>query len=300
MKINFELYKTFYIVAKLGNFTKAAKKMYISQPGISKAIKTLEEQLDCKLFVRNKNGVTLTEEGKVLFDDIKLAINLIENAENKLSDMTNLDYGVINIGISKTLTEHYLLPYLEKFHEIYPNIKINIHTDYTKILINKVRNGLVDFIISNLPYNMPLDIESKPLLKVNDCFIASEKYKELKNKEISLAELNQYPLILPAEGSNIRYNLDNYCDSLNIKLNKNIEIASHTLVVKFTKIGFGIGITTEEFIQDELASGKIFKLNVKEKITNRYIGISILKNHSLNTASKKFIEMLKSDNKDIF
>ena len=60
MNINFELYKTFYSVAKNQNITKAAKELMISQPAVSKAIKTLEEQLNCSLFIRNKYGVTLT------------------------------------------------------------------------------------------------------------------------------------------------------------------------------------------------------------------------------------------------
>lgn len=293
MNVNFELYKTFYHVAKYKNITKAANEMHISQPGVSKSIKTLENQLNCKLFVRNKKGVTLTEEGITLYKSIKIAMELISNAEDKILDMTNLEYGIINIGISKTLTENYLLPYLDKFHEKYPNIKINIHTDYTELLIGKVRNGIVDFIINNLPYNMPLDFETEPLKKVDDCFITSKKYAELKDKPLTLEELNNYPLILPAEGSNIRYNLDKFCDDLNIKLKPKIEIASHTLIVEFTKIGFGIGFATEQFIKSNLESGEIYKLNVSPKISNRYIGISILKNHSLNAASKKFIEILK-------
>ena len=68
MNINFELYKIFYNVAKNKNITKAANKLMISQPAISKSIKNLEEQLACTLFIRNKTGVVLTEEGKMFYE----------------------------------------------------------------------------------------------------------------------------------------------------------------------------------------------------------------------------------------
>ena len=126
MNVNFELYKLFYNVAKNKNITKTANELMMSQPGVSKAIKTLEEQLGCSLFVRSKSGVSLTEEGKVFYDEIKSAIEIIDNAEQKLLEMLNLDYGFLNIGISNTLTQKYLLPYIEKFYEKYPNINIKI------------------------------------------------------------------------------------------------------------------------------------------------------------------------------
>ena len=77
MNINIELYKTFYCVAKNGNITKAANELMITQPGVSKAIKSLEEQIGCSLFIRTKNGVILTDEGKVFYDQIKQAMDHI-------------------------------------------------------------------------------------------------------------------------------------------------------------------------------------------------------------------------------
>ena len=81
MNINFELYKTFYSVAKNKNITKAAHELMISQPAVSKSIKTLEEQVGCSLFIRNKYGVSLTEEGETFYKNIKPAIEMIEHAE---------------------------------------------------------------------------------------------------------------------------------------------------------------------------------------------------------------------------
>lgn len=100
----------------------------ISQPAVTKSIKSLEEQLGGVLFIRTKRGVILTEEGKEFYKYIKQAIEQINNAENKFTNLVNLETGTIRIGAGTTLTRQVLLPYLEVFHKKYPKIKIEIST----------------------------------------------------------------------------------------------------------------------------------------------------------------------------
>ena len=109
MNIDFELYRIFYVVANHCNITKASEELNISQPAISKSIKNLEEQLGGQLFVRTKRGVVLTSEGKEFYNYIKQAIEYINNAENKFTDLINLETGNIKIGINTTLTKEFLL-----------------------------------------------------------------------------------------------------------------------------------------------------------------------------------------------
>ena len=134
MNVSFELYRIFYTVATHKNITKASKELNISQPAISKSIKNLEEQLGGQLFIRTKRGVFLTEEGKEFYRYIKQAIEYISNAENKFTELINLETGCIKIGISSTLTKEFLLPYLEEFHRLYPKIDIQIITNMSSEL----------------------------------------------------------------------------------------------------------------------------------------------------------------------
>lgn len=293
MNINFELYRIFYTVANHGNITKAAAELNISQPAISKSIKNLEDGLGGKLFVRTKRGVVLTVEGKEFYNYIKQAIEFIGNAENKFTDLINLEVGSIKIGISVTLTREFLLPYLKEFHDRYPKIDIQIATNVSSELFTKLRNGLIDMIILNLnDKNYGSDIEVIKCKKISDCFVFNDSFKELINKEISISELNNYPLILQAKGSNTREFLDNFAKEKGITLRPNIELASYSLVVDFAKIGLGIGYVTKEYIKKELKSGELNIVNLKEKIPNRYIGIAVSKNHLPNFSTKKLIEII--------
>ena len=293
MNIDYELYRIFYVVANNGNITKASEELNISQPAISKSIKTLEDQLGGTLFVRTKRGVILTDEGREFYEYIKHAIEYINNAENKFTDLINLETGCIKIGISTTLTREFLLPYLEQFHELYPNIDIQIMTYLTSDLIPKLRNGLIDLIILNLNgYNYGDDIEMTKCMKINDCFVVSNKYIDLVNKELSLKDLNNYPLVLQAKGSNTREFLDNFAREHGVILKPNIELASYSLEVEFTRIGFGIGYATKEYIKDYLKNKQLYELKLKEKIPSRYIGIATSKNHVPSFSTKKLIEII--------
>ena len=293
MNIDFELYRVFYTVANNGNITKASEELNISQPAISKSIKNLEEQLGGNLFVRTKRGVILTEEGKAFYSYIKQAIEYINNAENKFTELVNLETGCIKIGVSATLTKEFLLPYLEKFHKMYPKIDIQIITNISSELLPKLRNGLIDIVILNLSReNYGNDIDIIKCKKINDCFVVNKNYLDLVNKDLSIRDLNKYPLILQSKGSNTREFLDNFASSYDIILKPNMELASYSLVLEFTKIGLGIGYVTKDYIKNELKNNELYELTIKEKIPSRYIGIALSKNHVPNFSTKKLIEII--------
>ena len=293
MNINFELYRIFYTVANHGNITAAAKELNISQPAISKSIKNLEEQLGGTLFIRTKRGVILTSEGKEFYNYIKKAIEYITSAENKFTDLINLETGCIRIGISTTLTKEFLLPYLEKFHKLYPNIDIMINTNISSELLTKLRNGLIDIVILNLNNKKDDDdIEIIKCKKINDCFIINKDYLNLNELNLSIKDLNNYPLILQTKESNTRKFIDNLANEYNVILKPNMELASYTLVIAFTKIGFGIGYATKEFIKKELENKELFELKINETIPPRYIGIALCKNNLPNFSTKKLIEII--------
>ena len=295
MSVNFEYYRIFYVVAKTGNITRAANELMISQPAISKSIKNLEQQLGGTLFIRTKRGVVLTEEGKEFYRYIEQAMEFINNAENKFSDLIHLEAGTIRIGVSTTLTKNFLLPYLEIFHKLYPKIKIQISTSFSLELIKKLRNGLLDLLILNLPYATSDDIEIKDVKKVQDCFIVGDAYRYLSKQEMSLDEITKYPLILQSKGSATRNFLDDFCLKNNVILQPDMNLTSYSLVMEFTKIGFGIGYATKDYIKEELNSGKVFELNVSPAIPSRGIGVAYSKRNLPNYCTKKFMEIILKD-----
>ena len=298
MNVSLEYYRIFYVVAKTGNITKAADELMISQPAISKCIKHLEEQLGGQLFIRTKRGVVLTEEGKEFYRYIKQAIEYINNAENKFSEMIHLETGTIRIGSSTTLTKKFLMPFMEIFHKRYPNIKIEIETRVSGELLSRLRQGLVDLVILNLPYHDDNDIELIKVKDIHDCFIVGNAYKHLVGKKMSLKDVTNYPLVLQAHGSTTRRFLDDYASENGIVFKPDLDLAGFSLVTEFTQIGFGIGFATEDYIKEELETGKLYKLDVIPEIPKREIGIAYSKRNIPSFCTKKLIEIIL--NKQVF
>lgn len=289
MNIDYELYRIFYIVAKNGNITRASKELLISEPAVSKSIKNLEGYLGAPLFTRTKKGVNLTTEGITLYEYISKGIEYFKSGEAKFNELINLESGTIRIGINTTLTKEFLMPYLETFHKLYPNINIEIRTNLTSELKSILKDGLIDMHILNLTNEETKnDFNIIKCKTITDCFVSNKPIKE----KISIKELNNYPLILQDKNSNTRKFLDNFANKYEITLKPKIEIGSYYLVSEFSRIGLGIGYVTKDYIKNNLDNKELFIVPIKEKIPSREIGILLNKNTTPNFSTKELIKII--------
>ena len=292
MNISLDLYKVFYYVGKHNSISRAAEEMLVSQPAISKSIKTLEEQLNTKLFIRKRDGMQLTEVGEVFFKKIRSAMDLIESAENDLKVMTNMEEGTITIGASKTIVHTFLMQYITEFHEMYPNINIRVFTDRLNELFNKTKYGIIDLVIFNVPYDIPSHFEHTKLISLHDCLAATNKFDYLKDKKLELKDIETLPLIVLSKGATSRRRLDDFCTKNNITIHPQMEVNGNTLIKEFTEAGFGVGHLTEEHIKTELKEGKLFKLNIDLKLEKKALSMAWTKENK-SLAAKTFIDYLK-------
>ncbi len=290
MNINFELYKVFCEVANEKSISKAAEKLLISQPAVTQTIKTLEDQLGGQLFIRTPKGVILTNEGKELYEYIKEGMNYFLNGTNKFMSLKNLDSGVINIGATTVISEHYLMPYLVVFHNQYPNIDINIHNDLTDNLIKELRNGNLDIIIINTPNNNIKDLKIEEISELTDIFVGSSKYKNKEYKNIK--ELLQEDILLQKAPSVTRTNFNNYLKENNLICSPKMEVVSHSLLTSLTEKGFGIALLTKEFIIDKL-NKTLYEIPINHNIPKRHLSYLIKSNNIPTFTTSKFIEILK-------
>ena len=296
MNVNYESYKIFYYVAINKSISKAADVMLISQPAVTWHLKNLESNLGITLFVRTKKGVTLTYEGEAFFRYIKKGVEYFINGENMLTNLKNLDYGNIRIGSSTTVSKNVLMPYLEKFHEMYPNIDIHIVNNLTENLLNDLRNGSLDMLLLNMPMNESKDLNVINVMNVQDIFVSNKKFYDITNGKVNLEDLNNYPLLFQKSPSNTRKFLDDYLKSNNVNLVPKTEIVSYNLIMDFVKSGFGIGYATREFIKDELDKKLLYEIEVTPKVPSRYIGLVTLKHSIPNYSVNKLIDIITNKN----
>lgn len=298
MNINFELYRIFYVVATVGNITKASQELNISQPAVTKQIKSLEAQLGGDLFIRTKRGVILTENGRAIYNYIKQAMNCFNNAELQFSNLKKLETGVIKIGISTALARLFLMKYLDKFHKEYPNIAIQLFTDPSKVMRKMLKDGSLDILIAKEETCEDEDLEVQRVGTLHQCFIASEYFSELKNRTIPLKDLDEYPILLQKTPSTTRESFDNFCKEHNIEITTKLEIASATLLEDFVKIGLGVGLATREFAEKDIKEGSIFEVKTNPTIPSIPFALITLKNSFHSFGTNKLIDMILEDNKN--
>lgn len=289
MNINLELYKIFYYVAKNKSITRAANELLISQPAISKSIKTLESQMGEKLFIRKSSGVELSEKGKIIFPKIKESIELIDSAENDILTLQGNGKFNLNIAASQNMIKTFLMPYLENFYKIYPNMNIKIFTESPSEVIKKAQLGLIDIVFMNLPYKLPKEFETIKLVNLRCCLIANNEYYKLYK---NIDTLENIPLLVLTKGTIARTELDNYFLKNKISINPKMELSSNNLIKEFTLSGFGVGIVEEDYVKKELAEEKLFKIPYKFPKSKRFFSLIYNKEKMNKKIVNTFIDFI--------
>lgn len=294
--INLNLYRIFYYVAKEGSISAAAKKIYVSQPAISKSLKKLEELLNVDLFYRTLTGVQLTEFGETLLFYVENSYNSLLTAERTLLESKALERGKVSIGVPSHIGSFFLFEYIEKFKKDYPNIKIKIVSRSTNEMIEQLESHEIDFMIDSSPVDTKYNnVIVEKLVTFPNSFITNKKYDE---NMTSLKDFEDEPFILPVNRSSRRKELESLLTSNNIELKNIIEIETTEMAISAAKKGFGICVIAEEAVKTELEQGQLYKLNVKEKLPGLEINIVYIENF-LPPAPRKFIDMFlqKKDQK---
>lgn len=293
MNVNFELYKVFYFVAKNLSFSQAASELYLSQSAISQSIRLLEEKLESKLFLRSTKQVKLTKEGEILFKHVEQAYNFIKLGERSLQELFFLTQGEIKIAASDTICKFHLLPFFQKFTQLYPQIKLSVTNRTSPICIDLVNKGEVDLGVINIPQgfdNTNLDVVELEIIQ--DVFVAGKTFDDLNDKQFSLDDLSKKPIMMLEKNSVTRDFFDELISSYQVNIQPEIELSSIDLLIELTKIGIGISFVPKQYITTELAKEELFIINIQETIPQRSLGV--ISNNSIPTsmAGQKFLEVL--------
>lgn len=290
MNIDLELYRVFYVVAKNKHMTKASEELHISQPAISQSIKKLEDQLGGALFLRSNKGMELTEEGKMFYDYVKGALELINNAENEFTAFKDLSKGEIKIGCSTTLTKLILIDVLRDFHIEHPNITIDITNDLTSNLINDLKLGKLDLVIFNESNIKEKNLNLEKIKELKQGFIYNHEY--FTDDINTFEDLMKYPLILQKKESNSRKLLDSILFNSGIILEPKMEVVSQELITEFTNIGLGIGYSIINLAKKNHKNLK--ELNINNQLPKINIYVATNKSISSTFAAKVFIDKIKN------
>lgn len=291
MDINYELYKVFYHVAITLSFSEASKQLFISQSAVSQSIKVLEKKLNQKLFIRSTKRVQLTPEGEILFKHIEPAMNLIKQGENQLLEAHTLNGGQLRIGASDTICRYYLVPYLNRFHKQFPHVHIKVTNQTSIACASLLEHGQVDFIVVNYP-NSALSSTHIPRVinEFHDVFVANRQYFPLDGREVSLASLQKYPILMLDRKSTTSEFLHAMFQRSHLDLVPEIELSSNDLLIDLARIGLGIAFVPDFCIPAD--DKDLFVVKLKEELPKRQMVVAYNERMPLSQTAKQFMSML--------
>ena len=318
MSVSLDYYRIFYYVGKTGSITAAANALFLTQPTISHAIQNLEKELGCTLFLRTKKGVLMTPEAKKLYSHISIACEQIRIGEEQLHAALQLSEGSVSIGATETVLHFYLIPWLKKYHSLYPNIKLKISNSNTPATLQALKQGILDFavLVMNEENDYAADYEKNygknhkkdsgktfqitRLEDFSDIFVGGTEYaflaEQTRNAKqpVSLSQLTQYPLVCLEKNTCTRTFLDQILNEHQVQWSPDIELATTDLIMPMVTQNFGIGFIPEYFAQAAIEQQTAFSLPIVEEIPPRHICLVCTPTpHS--AASEAFIRMLSGN-----
>ncbi len=284
MEQNLNLYHIFYEVARCRNLSAAAKKLYISQPAVSKSVSRLEENLNTTLFRRSSRGVTLTPEGELLYRHVEEALTSLKSGEELLRSNQAQGIRRLSIGVSTTLCKYILLPLLKTFIPENPNIKIAISCQPTFETLAALQNASLDIGLVGVPSGEtsgsgPHTITCLPLKSIEDIFVAAEAYlapfRHSHGRELLEEALFEEATFIMLDKNNIsRKHTDSFFTRHQIELSHIIEVNNMDLSIEFARAGLGIACVISDFVQDDIKNGTLQELHLSHKVPKRQIGFA--------------------------
>ena len=280
--INLNLYKVFYVCAKCNSFKEASEKLYVTQPAISMQIKSLEDSLGTKLFYRSNTGLSLTNEGKQLYNYIEKSYNYLTAGEKIIKQNSNMDFGTIVIGAPAHIASFYLLEYIETYRTKHPNVFFRIINGTTTELLKGLEDHSIDFVIDSSPINITnQEMTILPLMQFETCFITTEQNTE--------KDIKKQKYVMPYERSSIRKNLEKELKKYNVKLNVVLEVETTDLIISSVKNDIGTGYVVKKSVKKELENKELIELKTKYNLPKLELNLVYIEDY-LTNLSRNFIK----------
>ena len=284
--------KYFVKIAETLSFSEAAKALFITQSTLSQQIRQLEQEMDAQLFERNNHNVRLTEAGEELLPYARQTLKASQACLDRIQDLQHMLTGTLNIGVTFSFSP-ILTEALFAFIKLHPKVKLNIHYKPMAELMNMLENDEVDFALTFRPAELNKNIESHFLFDNHLAVIVREDHPLARKESVSIVELEQYDLVLPAKGLQARNAFDLMCAGCNHSLKVRIELNDVNVLLKMVKQSGMMTILSETTIYNEEGFKSI---PIDLKIKEMEGCIHVKRNVYQKRSAKEFIRLLGESN----
>jgi len=279
--------RAFLAISELGSFSRAAEKLYITQPAISKRISTLELELDCQLFDRLGKTVQLTQAGEALIPGYQRILDEIDDSKRIISNLREVVSGHLRFGTSHHIGLHRLPPVLREYTKLYPEVELDIQFMDSEQAAQHILKGSIELALITLPDNVEKPLTTIPIwYDAMQCVTAKDHILTSK-KNLSIKQLSEYGALLQSYNTHTRDIIDNA-----LKLSSDAKIIMESNYLETIKAmiqhGLGWGVLPESMIDKHLHT-----LVIKGAKMERHLGVLLHASRTLSSPASALLELLR-------
>jgi DNA-binding transcriptional LysR family regulator len=288
-----ELYqlRSFVRTAQIGNLTKAAAELHVTQPAVSLQIRSLEDELGEKVFERRGRGLFLTPAGRVLLDRAERMLDLADDARREIAALDGLEHGTIEIGTNDSNCLYVLPDVIRGCRSDFPGVQVHLDNSHSSQVAQWVAEGRVEIGIVTLPV-VTAQLESEVLYRREDVLICPPDHPLVGSSEIGPSDLQGYPLLLLYSGSVSHSRLLQALSHDSPGPSRVMHVGSIEVIKRYVEIGLGISVIPRLNAQHEIDSSRLYAKPL-EWLPAGEVGVVYRKNGYLSPAARVFLDRLR-------
>src|SRR5512140_2061136 len=269
--MDFDQVRTIIEIAKHNSFSRAAERLYRTQPAISKQVRSLEQELGQKLFDRAGKTVELTPAGRILLDHCVQLIELRRQAQEAIDRLRHVPRGKLAIGANEATSLYVLPAVFAEFRRRYPEVRLRIHRNFTRKLVERVLANTLDFAVVSLPVDGK-DLTVLPMFRDELVVITPPKHPLAGHRSVTIEELAEARLIVPRTGRT-RALFEKIFLNRGLEPRISMELASVEAIKKFVAAGLGVSLISRSFAAHEAATGVLSIVPIEGMKLVRELGL---------------------------
>jgi len=289
--MDYDQLASFLQIARLQSFSRAAEKIYRTQPAVSAQIRLLEHECGERLFDRSGKRVQLTPAGEILQPYAQKIIELNREALQAIAELNQTARGKLSLGANEATCLHVLPRTFARFKRLYPLVQINIYRNFSQKILLKVQEGALELGIVSLPQTAA-NLEVLPVFRDEMQVLVPAGHPLARRRSLALEELAQYPLLLPKAGR-ARLLIDGLLHKQRDRLQISMELSSVEIIKKFVGAGLGVSFINRAYAQAELAAGLLKLIPLEGPKLYRELGLIYRRDRSLSLPAKLFIDVVR-------
>jgi DNA-binding transcriptional LysR family regulator len=283
--------QVFQAVARERSFSRAAEKLYRTQPAVSISIRKLEEWVGQPLFVRGSGARMLTDAGTLLVEYADRMLNLREEIRKGMKELRGLERGHVSIGVNES-SIHALLPALERYHERHGGIHVQVHRVFSRDVPREVMNHHLDVgVISYLPEER--ELEAVEFHRDSLVLVVWPGHRLAKRREVDITDLGRETFVAHIVESPYRQRVVQMFARHRVPLRMDVELPTIESIKLFVERKKGLAIVPRMCAERELASGDLRELRIRQMRVARKLYLVYRRDRALSAAAQAMVDLIR-------